>query len=270
MPALPRTAIGAGLGAGLGAAAGAASHKPGEDGKGKRVLKGALLGGAAGFGAHGAVRLKKLPKDLVPTGGRAKAYQQAKSMAHGVRDLDTRNRMLKNLPKNYSGIEKGYQAFLGKTAPTLEGLRKGSNPFQGASAAEAKKIYRTQARELHPDRAINAARRKDPSLSAKAEEKISREAGERFKKLKDQRELHQEFSRKSADVALDSAQWAGFFDELQKLANLSHPAVRNTMKAAVRGSKPKAVTKASNPGMMSAGQSGVTATPAPQPPPVST
>ena len=75
--------------------------------------------------------------------------------------------------------------------------------------------------------------------------------------------------RKQADAALDCVQWTAFFDEIQKLANLSNPAVKNTMKASVKGVKPTTVTSANNPGMMSSGQSGVTASPSPQPPPVS-
>ena len=78
-------------------------------------------------------------------------------------------------------------------------------------------------------------------------------------------------SIRKASTALDSLQWAAFFDEVQKTANLSkHPAVSNTTKASVKGVKPKPVTTASNPGMMSAGQSGVTASPAPTPLPATT
>jgi hypothetical protein len=71
---------------------------------------------------------------------------------------------------------------------------------------------------------------------------------------------------KKADSALDSAQWAAFFDELPKLANLSKsPAAINTIKASVKGTTPKAVTSAGNPGIMPTGQSGITATTSPMP-----
>jgi hypothetical protein len=237
---IPRTAIGAGIGAGVGALTGAATYKapPGQQatlsGRLGRAAVGGVAGGVAGGGIHGALRYRKMAPNLMATGRVAEAV---KGQSQGVQQAAGRLQ----------------HSFLGQhsVGDTVSHLQK-SNPYQGLDNAAAKKLHRTNARTWHPDR-----------------NKAS-DAQEQFIKNQNLYNHHKSVfdpkSAKQASLALDSAQWNAFFSEITKIANLSKsPAVANSIKASVKGTKPKALAGLGNPGIMPTGQSGITATISPMP-----